>query len=111
MTATIAEKIAAGAAFLDEHEPGWVDRIDVDRLDLASMCGCVLGQLEIVHRGWSDRPRTNPYEWARVRYALPLPRARELGFQSTQPLGPEYERLTAEWRELILARRVGDGAA
>ena len=46
---TIAERVAAGAAFLDEHDPEWwregVERaIDLDTLELARMDNCVLGQ-------------------------------------------------------------------
>lgn len=45
----IAERVAAGAAFLDEHDPQWwrpdVDRaIDLDALNLAATSLCVLGQ-------------------------------------------------------------------
>jgi hypothetical protein len=45
----ITERVALGAAFLDEHDPDWwkadVDRaIDLDKLSLASSEMCVLGQ-------------------------------------------------------------------
>ena len=42
---TIAERVAAGAAFLDEHEPGWADRVNLKRLYIGSTCNCMLGQL------------------------------------------------------------------
>ena len=39
-------RVARGARLLDEYwGPGWRDRIDRDRLDMASDFGCVLGQL------------------------------------------------------------------
>ena len=46
---TIAERVAAGAAFLDEHDPGWwradVDRaIDLRVFEMAEPEHCVLGQ-------------------------------------------------------------------
>jgi hypothetical protein len=49
MTA-IAERVAAGAAFLDEREPGWwsLDRespLHTSQLYVGSSCDCVLGQL------------------------------------------------------------------
>ena len=47
-------RVAAGAAFLDEHRPGWAGRIDLDRLALIDDCDCVLGQLS----GTYDRGRT-----------------------------------------------------
>lgn len=34
-----------GAALLDEKMPGWHDKIDLERLQLASLTQCVLGQL------------------------------------------------------------------
>jgi hypothetical protein len=47
--ATITERVAAGAAFLDEHDPDWwradVERaIDLDRLDMGDGDSCILGQ-------------------------------------------------------------------
>ncbi|HTJ37080.1 MAG TPA: hypothetical protein VL738_27960, partial [Dactylosporangium sp.] len=47
--ATIAERVAAGAAFLDEHDPEWwradVERaIDLDKLNLGHGDACILGQ-------------------------------------------------------------------
>lgn len=112
---TIAERVAAGAAWLDEHEPGWVGRIDLDVLDVADDERCIAGQLrgsfgEAVAGWFGDRtacgtaadlgmclsgmecdPRTPYAEWVLLRDAI-------------------YARLTAAWRELIAARRaeVGD---
>lgn len=40
-----AEKAARGAAFLDDHEPGWADKIDLGTLALIHPCLCVLGQV------------------------------------------------------------------
>lgn len=40
-----AARAAAGAAYLDQHRPGWAGQINLDWLDLASECDCVLGQL------------------------------------------------------------------
>ena len=39
------EKVRNGAAYLDEHVPGWRYTIDADRIDIGSRCDCVLGQL------------------------------------------------------------------
>ena len=41
----IPANVKRGAAWLDEHEPGWRGRIDLNKVDLASECNCVLGQL------------------------------------------------------------------
>jgi hypothetical protein len=39
------QRVQAGAAVLDEHNPGWHNRIDLDTLQLACGCDCVLGQI------------------------------------------------------------------
>lgn len=38
-------RAAIGAKLLDVLKPGWAQRIDLDRLDLADCSACVLGQL------------------------------------------------------------------
>src|SRR6266516_3369909 len=43
--AEFAERVAAGAALLDQHQPGWERQIDVEGMDLASAEDDVLGQL------------------------------------------------------------------
>jgi hypothetical protein len=99
MSTAIAERVAAGAAWLDEHRPGWVDRINLDTLDLSDTCKCVLGQ-----------------EYGRFVLGddLILDEGSEshlLGFdvdelrQDGQYAGKQYAALTAAWRELVLARR------
>lgn len=40
-----ASHVANGVAFLDEHDPGWRERIDADNLNIWSNTQCVLGQL------------------------------------------------------------------
>lgn len=42
---SITDRVAAGAAALDEVRPGWREEIDVDLLDVASILDCPLGQL------------------------------------------------------------------
>ncbi len=41
---TIEERVAKGAALLDEKRPGWAARINRDTLRISSRCGCILGQ-------------------------------------------------------------------
>ena len=42
--ASVAERVAAGARWLDEHRPGWDREIDLGRLDIRDECNCVIGQ-------------------------------------------------------------------
>lgn len=37
--------VANGVALLDEHNPGWHERIDLGSLRLSTCSGCILGQL------------------------------------------------------------------
>jgi hypothetical protein len=66
------QQIAKGVALLDEKMPGWLERVDIDRLDLqadtfpsdgsdypsprgALGCGCVLSQLDYdTERGYGS---------------------------------------------------------
>lgn len=50
-TGKYAERIAKGAVFLDERQPGWRRRVDLDKLDLFSLDDCVLGQVYGGSRG------------------------------------------------------------
>lgn len=41
----IADRVARGAAWLDEKYPQWFDKIDLSILDLSNCTQCVLGQV------------------------------------------------------------------
>lgn len=93
---TIAERVAAGAAFLDGREPGWDRRIDLDKLSIGSQCRCILGQL---HRsfmaGLMDLDLNEDEDVA-------------LGFMwhpDQDAESDEIDRLTAEWKRVITGRR------
>lgn len=65
---TIAEdRVAAGAALLDEKLPGWHDQIDTETLEMGDECRCVLGQLgsnqvNLDRLGWEPSPRIHADE-------------------------------------------------
>lgn len=44
-TAHLIVRVAAGAVWLDEHQPGWFWRVDLGRLDVRRTCRCLLAQL------------------------------------------------------------------
>lgn len=124
---TITERVAAGMAFLDEHDLEWwrpdVERaIDVEALDLADTGLCVLGQrcpLKTMAAyckagGWLLEPEVDGYfaygyalvgvhphqddAWDRLfDWAL------EHGFTAREP--ESIAPLTAEWKRFITERR------
>lgn len=94
---TIEQRVAAGAAWLDENRPDWMDRIFLNSLDVSDCTLCVLGQ---VYGGWMEAPDDAKYDEEDEDYLSP---ARVRGFEK---YGKErYEALTAEWRRLIESRR------
>jgi hypothetical protein len=44
MSSDLRERVARGAALLDERAPGWRRRIDWDAVDMSDCRACVLGQ-------------------------------------------------------------------
>jgi hypothetical protein len=98
---TIAERVARGAALLDEREPGWWQRIDLETLDLGAPCHCVLGQLAT--------DLEDPTSWLVILDRFDLTWVddsdKQLGFNALTSSDRSYANLTAAWRELIEARR------
>lgn len=97
-TLPVEVRVKNGMMLLDEkHGPGWVWRIDVDTLALASTCRCVLGQ---VYGDYGD---------ALDVLGLFNGRSAEHGFTLTGSQEPEpvmWVELTTAWRHAILARRL-----
>lgn len=111
----IAKRVAAGAAFLDEREPGWWERIDLDRLDMSSECRCVLGQLatDLETSIWTAivlQFGLRRHGWDGFNQGRPSDR--EMGFNAGVARGRkaqdrEYAALEAEWKRVITERRAG----
>lgn len=123
---TIEQRVAAGAAWLDEQVPSWLDLIDLYTLRLDDGCRCILGQ---TFGDYGLAPLAGApdeeFDEDEGRYFLgEIPdeydaAAAVLGFQSSEvsasrPLkrpilqdvrDREYGELTAEWKRLILSRR------
>jgi hypothetical protein len=94
------EAAERGAAWLDEHIPGWLERVDLGRLDMASLVDCVLAQA-----GGDD--------WGSVYRAhdLTVEETEYLGFEAANKgrvtLTPSsYEALDAAWNDLVNRRRL-----
>lgn len=132
---SITERVAAGAAFLDEHDPEWwradVERaIDLDSLRLSHPASCILGQrcpAEAVEQfvrqrfGWRIDDVEDPEDfnfWAFAHALSGIPFGREgdpngpvvtwssaLGLNSATADADEYGELTTEWTRIITERR------
>jgi hypothetical protein len=101
---TVAQRVEAGAAWLDEHKPGWWQTIDLDTLDIRSDCNCVLGQ---TYGNYCDAPLGSRYH--RNKYLGDV-----RGFNSDESTHSDddaeladYAALTAAWRALVEERRSG----
>lgn len=94
---TVAERVAAGAAWLDERKPGWWQRTDLDRLDVASERHCPVAQ----EYGTYYRAPVMTHDQARALGFDCSLVAAELGAVAEDF---EFAELTETWRELILAR-------
>lgn len=56
----LTRKVAVAAAELDYLRPGWAKEINVEILDIASDCKCILGQLFADSDG---HPFSNGFDW------------------------------------------------
>jgi hypothetical protein len=97
--ATIEQRVEAGAAWLDEHRPGWWKRTDLTTLHMELPCFCVLGQ-----------------EYGSF-YTAPIPDddTVTLGFDAWG-IGPseqiaDFAALNTAWATLIELRRAEAGEA
>ncbi len=105
-------RVATGVAWLDLHQRGWRERVDLGRLDMScgtwlradpAQCGCVAAQLDILgsynhfvravqgRSEWLEASRA----WA-VEHGLDLPAAH--GFTDD---AAAWAALTADWREAL----------
>jgi hypothetical protein len=101
---TIAERVAAGTAFLDEHSPGWADRIDLVTFDLSSPCRCVLGQVYAeaasAYEGDDDDLVLDGFD-----YGVEILDVDSAGMGFDVIRGSEYGPLEDEWKRVITERR------
>lgn len=105
---TVAERVAAGAKWLDGRHPRWLDLVDVKVLDLASCGRCVLGQ--VFGSYWAGLPAISSAEDLNTQTL----KSAALGFtvHYTDCPSPYIEdrafaELTAAWRDLIATRLMG----
>jgi hypothetical protein len=120
---TITERVAAGAAFLDEHNPGWEGAIDLEKLDLGSGDRCILGQtcpMETLTAWLGNAPTDlDDFEYAYHAQAQALTGLPSRGYRgdleewaaargfnvSYNEPSDTYDALTREWKRVITERR------
>jgi len=92
--------VERGAAFLDKKEPGWFERIDVDKLDMSEGdrqpdgCGCVGAQLY------------GEYDEALYVWGVPDDNEVSFGFNlADMSSSPRWTWLRKFWVEQIERRR------
>ena len=110
---TIAERVAAGCAWLDEHDPGWWREdakgpgpaggpINLDELSMRNPCRCVLGQ------------RYGNYYYAPIQLDESVAHGFDTSVfvdsrESTNVAEAEFAALTVEWSRVIAERRTAAG--
>lgn len=92
---TVADRVAAGAAWLDQRLPGWWRLIDLRQLDMWHSCRCVLGQL------YGDY----------YTVQLQMAQAIALGFDAHLVTELDFAELQEEWTRVIEERRIEAGSA
>jgi hypothetical protein len=109
---TIEQRVANGAAWLDERIPNWADRISLLDFDMREDCNCVIGQVVGNYSYIIDGLDVPP------DHVVTETEAAELGFDAHARVDrddrldsgdlecqPEFEALQAEWTKVISARR------
>ena len=94
-SADLRSRVKRGADWLFKRRPKALWRIDLEKLDLASPCNCVLGQ------EWGDY--ADALDVVLPPLAPGRPWAVEHGFLQSDGRG--YKALTQAWREEITTRR------
>ena len=98
VTGAFGQRVARGAALLDELVPGWVTEVDLAWLKLADCSECVLGQV------------FDNYTFAVKLLGLEDPAS--YGFDlAPEESDDDWPDLNAAWHSLILARKAADASA
>ena len=92
-----------GAAYLDEAQPGWAERIDLGKLDMTSSTRCIGGQLNGSFVRFVANATGHPgairMDGELIAWAI------DRGFDSPEEnWGDSQRALAAEWAELVRER-------
>jgi len=109
---TIKERVENGVKILDNYDPDWANKIDLEILNLGSFEGCILGQL------FDDKKIDNPYRiaelfasdtsyfesqtWNEKEIMNILCESIKCGFDTY--INEDVLKLNAEWKCAILKR-------
>jgi hypothetical protein len=118
----LKSRIRDGAAWLDEREEGWRDRVQVVDLELSSACRCVLGQVfssdarALYERDPGEYKGFRPYEIGQsgttyssgFNYALNFldemlspEEAQRMGFDHDAESEYTWHDMTVAWQEYL----------
>lgn len=104
MATDVTGRVARGVALLDEKVPGWVDRVDVEQLDVSNGLTCVLGQLFLTYSSGRAKLDLDEVQAAEHGFQLRFPKGSTLADLVTvlaAAFGDEYPALTREWQRVI----------
>lgn len=132
---TVADRVARGAAWLDENYPNWVDSIDLAVLDLADCYLCMMGQVytgvipdternqiiaQVASKWGSETGKSKGYwidtvaSWGGFSILQDFHKLERggiaLGFQADLDedgvMERDYEALLDEWTRVVIERRI-----
>lgn len=114
MELTVAQRVASGAAWLDEQKPGWERIVDLPKFKIEDGCRCVLGQVfEEEHQEHQEYllPRhwaSSAWSWVVLYHGLGKHDPEwsiDLGFDAIHlSYQQDYEALQEAWTQLIKNR-------
>ena len=100
------KRVRAGVEWLDKNYPGWLDKVEVNELELEDSCKCVLGQL-------FSEEAVNSDEFTGFGYAMnvvfdpdaefPYDKVSRLGFDSDGDVC--FSALQIVWEDAISSRK------
>lgn len=93
MKKKLSARVDKGIEYLNGHNPGWINKINLGSLDLGRNCHCVLGQ---IYGHYSNARWAGFGEYEHEGYGMKL-------WANSSP--ENYALLTSIWKEKIQAIR------
>ncbi len=92
---TLDERVAKGSQWLDQKQPGWRQKINIDTLDVESMYNCVLGQVfgSFSHAIHDCGIPLSILDWG---FCCPIKYSRDKSVVSQA-----FGKLTAAWKKVL----------